>query len=116
MRLRNTEWVIGVVVYTGENTKMAKNQRSPPSKMSSLDRRMNRTVIVAMVYVLIILVGLTIPATLFEMHSKSAWYLGTAFNPRSAFLTAIIRFGSYFVLVSFVIPQSMMVTLDICKV
>ncbi len=42
MRLRNTEWVLGVIVYAGPDSKLARNQKRPPSKFSSLDRRLNR--------------------------------------------------------------------------
>ena len=37
-RLRNTKWVLGVVVYTGKESKIAQNSRSVPSKQSNLDK------------------------------------------------------------------------------
>ena len=42
--LRNTQWVIGVVVYTGHDTKLMKNANSSPLKMSNVDRITNKQV------------------------------------------------------------------------
>jgi phospholipid-translocating ATPase len=39
--LRNTEWVIGVVLYTGEDTKIILNSGGTPSKRSKVERQMN---------------------------------------------------------------------------
>lgn len=44
-RLRNTEWVVGVVVYAGEQTRLSRNQRPPPSRMSTVERRLNQFVV-----------------------------------------------------------------------
>lgn len=37
-RLRNTKWALGVVAYTGKESKIAQNARSVPSKQSNLDK------------------------------------------------------------------------------
>lgn len=39
--LRNTEWVIGVVLYTGFDTKIVLNSGDTPSKRSKVERQMN---------------------------------------------------------------------------
>jgi phospholipid-translocating ATPase len=45
--LRNTSWVIGVVLYTGEDTKIVMNSGGTPSKRSKVERQMNPQVYVA---------------------------------------------------------------------
>ena len=40
--LRNTEDVLGYVVYTGHTTKIMKNAKNPPSKMSGVLKVMNK--------------------------------------------------------------------------
>lgn len=39
--LRNTQWVIGVVLYTGLDTKIVANSGGAPSKRSRVERQMN---------------------------------------------------------------------------
>lgn len=40
--LKNTGHIIGVVVYTGPETRIMQNSTAPPSKQSSFDRFINR--------------------------------------------------------------------------
>ena len=39
--LRNTGWVIGVVLFTGQDTKIVMNSGDTPSKQSRVERQMN---------------------------------------------------------------------------
>jgi phospholipid-translocating ATPase len=39
--LRNTEWVIGIVLYTGMDTKIVLNSGGTPSKRTKVERQMN---------------------------------------------------------------------------
>ena len=41
-QLRNTAWVLGLVVYAGKDTKMARNSKPTPTKQSTIDRQVNR--------------------------------------------------------------------------
>ena len=50
--LRNTEWAIGLAVFTGTDTKLVRNSFETPSKFSQLDKLMNQTV----VYIVIIMI------------------------------------------------------------
>lgn len=40
--LRNTEWAVGLVIYTGIETKIYKNSKNPPHKTSNVMRLMNK--------------------------------------------------------------------------
>lgn len=40
-KLRNTDYVLGFVVYTGIETKVMMNQRKPKPKVSNVMRMMN---------------------------------------------------------------------------
>lgn len=48
--LRNTSWVIGVVLFTGEDTKIVQNSGGTPSKQSKVERQMNPQVYVSFMY------------------------------------------------------------------
>lgn len=43
--LRNTSWVIGIVLCTGEDTKIMQNSGETPAKRSRVDRQINPQVI-----------------------------------------------------------------------
>ncbi|CAG8701608.1 18624_t:CDS:2, partial [Gigaspora rosea] len=43
--LKNTEWVIGLVVFTGTDTKLALNSGETPSKRSQIERLMNPQIV-----------------------------------------------------------------------
>lgn len=42
--LRNTQWVFGIVVYTGHESKLMMNANRAPLKMSNVDRTTNMQV------------------------------------------------------------------------
>jgi len=44
-KLRNTEFVYGVCVFCGPDTKLALNQKKPPTKFSRMDTRLNLAVL-----------------------------------------------------------------------
>ncbi|KAM7021671.1 putative phospholipid-transporting ATPase IA [Passerculus sandwichensis] len=45
-QLRNTQWVHGIVVYTGHDTKLMQNSTSPPLKMSNVERITNIQILI----------------------------------------------------------------------
>lgn len=45
-RLKNTNWILGLVVYTGKQSKVVMNSRSVPSKLSFLEKTMNTLIYV----------------------------------------------------------------------
>lgn len=51
-QLKNTEWVIGVVVYAGQETKAMLNSAATPSKRSKLESYMNRETIWLSIFLL----------------------------------------------------------------
>mmetsp|Transcript_17125 Transcript_17125/g.24863 ORF Transcript_17125/g.24863 Transcript_17125/m.24863 type:complete len:1786 (+) Transcript_17125:45-5402(+) len=75
--LRNTEWVIGLACFTGDDTKLVKNSFETPSKKSDLDRLVNNTVLV---FLVIMILGTIVMASFAvsyqEHHSESAWIFG----------------------------------------
>lgn len=72
--LRNTDWVVAGVVYTGPDTKMSLNVRPPPNKFSSIDRRMNRVVIVLFSFMFSLIIGIVLASFFFEQASSPNKY------------------------------------------
>jgi phospholipid-translocating ATPase len=45
-KLKNTDWVVGIVVYTGEETAIMMNGSNPFTKTSNIERKVNRFILI----------------------------------------------------------------------
>lgn len=135
--MRNTEYIYGIIVYAGIDTKLSLNQKNPPSKFSRMEVTMNRIVIGVFLFQFVMVIICAIVSGIFQVFFPFFWfsvsfftmvlfqqqnyvykagmYFGS-FSQQSADLTGVLDFFAYFVLFSFLIPMSMMVTLELVKV
>ena len=58
-QIRNTPWAYGVVVFTGHETKLMRNATAAPIKRTAVERQVN----VQIVFLFILLMGLSIGST-----------------------------------------------------
>ena len=75
--LRNTEWVLGLVVFTGTDTKIVRNSFETPSKLSQLDTVINWTVL--SILIILIIINSILAALFVRDHTGDVdqlWYLG----------------------------------------
>ncbi|XP_014061265.2 phospholipid-transporting ATPase IA isoform X1 [Salmo salar] len=112
-RLRNTQWVNGMVVYTGHDTKLMQNSTRPPLKLSSVEHITNTLILALFGCLLAISLVCSAGQTLWKtQHGDFAWYMdlnyGGAANFGLNFLTFIILFNN-------LIPISLLVTLEVIK-
>ncbi|KAI1883759.1 hypothetical protein AGOR_G00234850 [Albula goreensis] len=112
-QLRNTQWVHGIVVYTGHDTKLMQNSTRPPLKLSNVERITNFQILVLFGCLLAISLVCSIGQTIWKhQHGNDAWYMdlnyGGAANFGLNFLTFIILFNN-------LIPISLLVTLEVIK-
>ncbi|KAK0496761.1 phospholipid-translocating ATPase [Armillaria luteobubalina] len=68
--LRNTDWVIGLVLFTGEDSKIVMNSGSAPSKRSRVERKMNPQVLIN----LAILAGLSTICAIVDSALEKHYY------------------------------------------
>jgi phospholipid-transporting ATPase len=116
--LRNCKWVMALVIYTGEQTKVRLNSRKGATKVSTVDRLMNKQLYGLFVALLVCCAASAIGAAVWVNNNGNAYYLSgtsganflslTDFT-RLAFLTALVQF-------SYMIPISLYVTMEIQKV
>ncbi|XP_015200795.1 probable phospholipid-transporting ATPase IA isoform X2 [Lepisosteus oculatus] len=112
-QLRNTQWVHGIVVYTGHDTKLMQNSTSPPLKLSNVERITNIQILVLFGCLLAISLICSIGQSIWKAkHDNTTWYMdlnyGGASNFGLNFLTFIILFNN-------LIPISLLVTLEVIK-
>uniref|UniRef100_A0A673BF82 Phospholipid-transporting ATPase n=1 Tax=Sphaeramia orbicularis TaxID=375764 RepID=A0A673BF82_9TELE len=106
-QLRNTQWVHGVVVYTGHDTKLMQNSTRPPLKLSNVERITNFQILVLFGCLLAISLVCSIGQTIWKYHECKRNDGGAA-NFGLNFLTFIILFNN-------LIPISLLVTLEVIK-
>ncbi|CAG9312880.1 unnamed protein product [Blepharisma stoltei] len=106
-KLNGTSWAIGLIVYTGHDTKTLLNTRKPIKKTSSLERRINRWVGI----ILLILFGLVV-------FSICAYYYISESSDRYSYSTYSLpeMFVTFTLLFNNIIPISLFVTMDIIRI
>jgi len=116
--LRNCKWVMALVIYTGEQTKVRLNSRKGATKVSTVDRLMNRQLYGLFVALLVFAAVSGIGSAIWVNDNPKAYYLspppGAIFQSltdftKLAFLTAVVQF-------SYMIPISLYVSMEIQKV
>lgn len=110
--LRNTRWVIGIVMYTGLDTKIVLNAGGTPSKRSKVERQMNPMVMANLVLLGVMAVVCAIVDSALEHHyypRQAPWLFGDnqsddnpSINGLITLVFALITFVPCFQFVSFV--------------
>ncbi|XP_059451460.1 probable phospholipid-transporting ATPase 8 [Corylus avellana] len=125
-KLKNTEYIYGVVVFTGHDTKVMKNATDPPSKRSKIEKKMDK--IIYLLFSGLILIAF-VGSVFFGIETKKdtsggryrRWYLRpdnttVFFDPKRALLSAFLHFLTALMLYGYLIPISLYVSIEIVKV
>eukprot|EP01137_Pigoraptor_chileana_P025686 Opistho-2@95508 len=110
--LRNTDFVYGLAVYTGNETKLGLNKATPPFKWTRLDQQVNRASSFIFLLQLTVAVILGIVGNVRKSDDDKKWYLG---YEHSKWIDALVIPLRFLLLLSLMIPISLKVTMDICK-
>lgn len=71
----NTRWLLGLVIYTGQDTKLILNSQQAPSKRSHIDKLVNRFLFVIFAIMLIMCSISALMYAAFAKTNEDAWYL-----------------------------------------
>ncbi|CAJ0943760.1 unnamed protein product [Ranitomeya imitator] len=75
-QLRNTQWVHGIVVYTGHDTKLVQNSTRPPLKLSNVERITNIQILLLFGTLITISLVCSIGSSIWNSkHEQKDWYL-----------------------------------------
>jgi magnesium-transporting ATPase (P-type) len=119
--LRNTDWILGIVVYTGHNTKLILNSKSPRQKLSYLELLLSKLLVFILILQIIFCIICAIAHSIYnnvyveKVNYKSVinGYLPLPFT--NNFFDSTLSYFTYLLLLNTMIPISLIITLEICK-
>lgn len=122
-KLRNTEYIYGVVIFSGRDAKAVQNSTRAPSKRSKVERKMDHVIYVLFaMMVLISSISATGSALYTESEKEKRWYLRLCeniddlFDPSDLVLSGLLQFIRSLILYGYLIPISLYVSIEIVKV
>ena len=111
MSVHYTDWIMGVALATGHDCKIMKNQRHPPAKRTQFDKDINLMIIIIFIFKMVIILILA-GVCAYEEENKFPYLKLIVTSFGSSMWTAWMQ---YFVLYSYFIPISLMVTIEIIR-
>ena len=114
--LRNTEWVLGIVAFTGQETKIMLNSGITPSKRSRISRELNWSVLsnFGVLFVMCLVSGIVQGVTWSEGDNSSDFFEFGAIASSPA-LDGFITFWSAIILFQNLVPISLYISLEIIR-
>ncbi|KAI5476970.1 phospholipid-translocating ATPase [Pseudohyphozyma bogoriensis] len=115
-QLRNTQWMYGLVVFTGHETKLMRNATAAPIKRTAMEKTVN----VQMLYLFLILLGLSVGSSAGSfirnhLRGDQMWYLLLGEDTSSAAKTFIEDILTFIILYNNLLPISLIVTMEVVK-
>ena len=110
--LKNTEWIMGIITYTGHDTKIMKNAKPPPIKSSNVMNLMNKILYSVFVVQILICILFSVGSKYWlDKYGKNIWYIPYDRLEVNFGIRILIFLVSY----SHLIPISLYVSLEIVK-
>lgn len=115
-QLKDTAWAIGVVVYTGSDTRVQQNASETPIKLSWLYKFINRvTLLVVLVQIVILVIAVIVQKQLVSATSVQNNPYIPDDTKHSTFVDYVWLFLAYMLLFSNFVPISLQVTIDFTR-
>jgi phospholipid-transporting ATPase len=110
--LRNTKWCVGIVIYTGTQTRMVMNTRKAPSKQSTLEQVTNTVMFVVLGAQAFLALVSDIIFLQASGDYRTLWYL---IPPHVQLPESVAYWLTFFVLYSNMMPISLYPTMEACN-
>lgn len=114
--LRNTEWILGVVVFTGQETKIMQNAGNTPSKKSRITRELNWNVIYNFIilFFMCLISGIVQGVAWSQKDNSLTYFEFGSIGGRPA-LDGFITFWAALILFQNLVPISLYISLEIIR-
>ena len=112
--LRNTEYVYGIPIYIGNETKIMMNSKPCPTKVSNVMKLMNTMLFQVFMFQLLIILLFASMSMIWQANNAEGHiYLGIESNP--GFDMFVVKMLTFWVAYSHMIPISLYVMLEVVK-
>ena len=128
-KLRNTDWIVGIVIYTGHNCKLMKNAKDPILKISSVESLLNKLLVgILFLEIFLSIISCICHSVYYNNKdelvisssrindtekTKSSWI---DYLPLKLAADSTLSFFTYLLLLNTMIPISLIVTLELVKI
>jgi phospholipid-translocating ATPase len=116
--LKNTSWVIGIIIFAGSDTKIVQNSGGTPSKRSKVERQMNPQVLLN----LVILGLIAMVCAIVDHFNEKKWYRMDSYwtlyddtsgdNPN---INGLVTFANAFITFQNIIPISLYISIEFVR-
>lgn len=118
--LKQTDWIIGIVIYTGHFTKIMKNSPRPRNKVSKVEKLMHKQIIFIMVLQIFLSIIATVLLLIWLDKNKTGLqvyiFSGTVDDKVNTFIiNGIFRIGTWILIFTNFVPISLLVTMEMIK-
>ncbi|PPQ99092.1 hypothetical protein CVT24_009358 [Panaeolus cyanescens] len=116
--LRNTRWVIGVVLFTGLDSKIVMNAGGTPSKRSKVERQMNPQVFMNLIILGIIATACGIADSLIEQHyypTGALWLFNANRSDDNPKINGVVTWAFSLLTFQIIVPISLYISIEFVK-
>ena len=113
-QLRNTQWIYGVVVFTGHETKLMRNATATPIKTTAVEKMVNIQILFLFI-ILIVLSVISSAGYLITSSVKGTRLRYVLHNSTKRVSQFFLNLLTFWILYSNLVPISLFVTLELCK-
>lgn len=114
--LRNTKWAIGVVLYTGAESKIMLNSGNTPVKVSKISRELNLSVVINFIVLFVLcFVSAVVNGVFYDKKGTSRIYFEFAAYSSTSAGNAVLAFFVCLIIYQSLVPISLYISIEIIK-
>lgn len=116
--LRNTDWVIGIVVFTGIDTKIVMNSGGTPSKRSKVERQMNPMVFLNLFLLALMCIMCAIGDHFMEVYyydRNAYWEYGANRSDDNPQINGLVAFANAMITFQNIVPISLYISIEFVR-
>lgn len=113
--LRNTQWVVGVVLMTGTDTKIIANSGNTPSKRGQVEQKMNPMVYFNLAVLAVMCVVCAIVDSCLEVYyfnRNAYWEFRAIYSDDNPHLNGLVTFGNGLITFQNIVPISLYISIE----